>query len=185
MNNKLISFLILSALVSLGVKTTARAAPVESTNPFESKSHPLDPQVPQVEIEPRVVDLTAPSGGHAGLRSLVVPGWGQIFNGEKRKGAVLFGTTLTAGFLAYFFYQESSESYDEYKNSGRINDSRYDDYERELTVSRARGGMAAILWVYSIYDAFGKGSSPKTSRSAALQVDVNPAGGKVTWQKKF
>ncbi len=132
-----------------------------------------------------VIGVSRHTAMTAGLRSVVIPGWGQMFNGESRKGVVILGTTLAAAGLSYMFYEESSDSYDKYKNSGVRNDPHYDDYSRERTVSLAFGGLAAVVWSYSIINAFANGSSPKSARASNIQVALNSEGGEVTWQRKF
>ncbi len=66
--------------------------------------------------EPAVVDTTAqdttvykdPTG--AMLRSLLVPGWGQFYNGKWFKGLLVAGTEIGLGINAYILNQWAQEA---------------------------------------------------------------------------
>lgn len=139
----------------------------------------------KLEVEDKTFDLSDQNSRNAGIRSIVIPGWGQSFYGDKRKGALLFGTTLAAGTLALLSYSKSVNSYDDYKNSGRVDDSSYDDYSRELTASIALTAVAGILWGYSIFDAFKHRDPSEAARETNIQLSMNSQGADVTWQRKF
>ena len=38
------------------------------------------------------------------LRSLLIPGWGQIYSNEKLYAALWFGSELSLGIFSYLFY---------------------------------------------------------------------------------
>jgi hypothetical protein len=137
------------------------------------------------DIDYHVVELINHSPGHAGVRSILIPGWGQSFNEEKVKGALLFGTTVITLTSSLVFYRKAQNSYDDYKGSGRMDDSHYDDYKRQQTASVVFGGMAAVLWTFSIVDAFSHGYRPVTANASTFQMAMTSDGADLTWRKKF
>jgi len=139
----------------------------------------------KLDVGEKTFDWSDQNSKNAGIRSILIPGWGQSFYGDKRSGALLFGTTFAVGTLALLSYRKSIDSYDDYKNSGRVDDSSYDDYSNERTVSLALTGLAGILWGYSIYDAFTHKWPTAAAQDSTIQLSMNPQGADVTWQRKF
>lgn len=136
-------------------------------------------------VEYRAVPLMEHTPLNASIRSTLVPGWGQSFNGEKRKGSLLFGTTVAAVALSAYFYSSSQHSYDDYKASGRVNNENYDDYTRENALTWAFGSAAAFLWVYSIVNAGNTARRQNRQASLPLQISFNSDEASVQWKKEF
>lgn len=95
---------------------------------------------------PEVVFVQEKNPAAAGLFSFLIPGGGQVYNGQIGKGLVFFGGTLGAVMLA----QNSIENGDE-ECARRLEE------EPGLTSCSSGGGGALLvaggLWVVSIVDA--------------------------------
>lgn len=91
----------------------------------------------------------------AALRSMVVPGWGQLYKGEPTKGWLLLGlwsATAAGSGLAHWQRHEAREAYERVQDPSRV-DGRYDTY---ADWHRARNNLllaAAGVWLYSYLDA--------------------------------
>lgn len=103
-------------------------------------------------------------------RSLVIPGWGQIYRGHRKKGMVLMGVglgatalwavkymafrsarsdyeaTTRADVLSGGIYQGDSGPYSEYEARHRIADSRASTANKLL-------GVAIGIWAYNLVDS--------------------------------
>jgi hypothetical protein len=91
----------------------------------------------------------------AGLRSAAVPGWGQLYKGERSKGMKFFGAvtlTATGGILTNLL---SHEYHSKAKNARRqVDRDRYKKWsDRFYYTSIFVGGIAGILHIYNIIDA--------------------------------
>ncbi len=100
--------------------------------------------------------------------SWLVPGLPQCQTGQKLKGGILgiFFLSTAIGSLSTYIsannvYSKSKTKWDEalqtvnYSNRMLIIKESYDNYEKSvalLTVSRCLAGVAAGIWIYSIYD---------------------------------
>lgn len=90
---------------------------------------------------------------NAVIRSALVPGWGQHFNREPVKGAMMGLTFFASALGAVHYYRQSQDSYDDYKAQGVPSSDLYDDYESEKTYASVLGGVALFMWGYSMIDA--------------------------------
>lgn len=88
------------------------------------------------------------------IRSAVMPGWGQGWNYQKTKGWIVFGVFAVSVFGAFYYLNKSEGDYERYKELGAIESSYYDDYEKDLNVSRIFGCVAVASWLFSIVDAY-------------------------------
>ncbi len=101
-------------------------------------------------------------------RSLIFPGWGQMYRGHKKRGLIALGTTLAAGaFLA-----KSSSDYNSAKNSydqtrvaelnlealetggelPRLFETRYQAYESSTGRANAAAIAFAVVWGAVVLD---------------------------------
>lgn len=91
----------------------------------------------------------------ATLRSLAVPGWGQLYKGERAKGWVLagaWGAFATGTLAAHIVRSEARQDYLDATTPLEIAE-RYDTYN---AWHRARGALmigAAAVWAYAAFDA--------------------------------
>ena len=91
---------------------------------------------------------------NAALRSAVMPGWGQGWNGQKTKGWIVFGVFAVSVFGAFYYLSKSEGDYVSYKRLGSRESSYYDDYENDLNTSRILGCVAAAAWIFAVVDAY-------------------------------
>ena len=88
-------------------------------------------------------------------RSIILPGWGQRYKGEKNKGSQYLTATATAGgatFLAFYM----SDSYTRKAENERDLENRkfYNDWSgRSHTIGIISGLIAGGLYGYNIFDA--------------------------------
>lgn len=136
-------------------------------------------------VDYRVVDMTHHSPMSAAVRSLLVPGWGQGFNRQRVKGALLFATFAFATYGAIDQYRASEDTYDEYEARGLPNDDLYEQYETEKLRALVLGGAAAALWAFAVIDAYRNAYNPLWSKRDGIQVVASAEGGKVVWKKSF
>lgn len=99
-------------------------------------------------------DLTAKTQGNAIVRSILIPGWGQLFQGKKTKGyIILFGAIVSAG-VAYYYYYQADKAYDKYKTIGLVSDSSYQDYVNNSNNSQYALLSLGVFWLYGIVDTY-------------------------------
>ena len=91
---------------------------------------------------------------NAALRSAVMPGWGQGWNGQKTKGWIVFGVFAVSLFGAFYYLAKADGDYVTYERVGARNSSYYDDYEKDLNTSRTLGCVAAAAWIFAVVDAY-------------------------------
>jgi hypothetical protein len=99
-------------------------------------------------------DLSEATPANAALRSALVPGWGQWFNSERQKGAILGGATLIATGAAAWLFVDSHSVYNDYTARGVPNDPLYDRYKNERTSAFIALGAASIGYLFGIFDAY-------------------------------
>ncbi len=121
----------------------------------------------------RDVDLSVHTKMSAGVRSLLVPGWGQAYNEEPRKAALFFGVTAILAGSAIVTYRDAQDSYDEYKAGGQKNASSYDDYKNGLNLSAVLIGLTAIMWGVGVSDAVRNSSGPRANAGTTLAFNEN------------
>lgn len=127
------------------------------------------------EAEIRYLVLQDPRAS-AALRSMVVPGWGQLYKGERKKGFVLAGLwTLTAGgtLVAHLSRQQARDLYLDATTQAQALD-RFQDYS---TWHKVRNNFllgAVGVWAYSYLDAILRGN-PMPAPATGLQVSLLPA----------
>ena len=110
----------------------------------------------------------------ATVRSLAVPGWGQLYNGQRAKGWMLIGTwsALAAGTVAsHIARSQAHRDYLGATTQAEIAD-RYDTYN---AWHRRRSALAlgtAAIWAYAALDAL----IFEGPRTEALALRVSPSG---------
>ncbi len=104
------------------------------------------------------------------LRSMVLPGWGQLYKGERTKGVVLLGVWgfMAAGSLtAHVLRQQAQDTYLEAGTSEEALD-RYDTFNRRHKARNALFLGAAGVWFISYVDALITDNRPRERRSLLL-----------------
>lgn len=83
----------------------------------------------------------------AGLASLLIPGWGQIVNGQLRKGLFfLFGFLLQAYLLAYYLATPLYRIVSDLDPNQKL-------LREIINAGQIALGVTALLWLVSAYDA--------------------------------
>lgn len=107
----------------------------------------------------------------AALRSMLVPGWGQLHKGERRKGYLLLGTWSAAAAGTVLTYVQRREAADAYEAATTPDEAMrlYDTYNRWYRLHHAaRWGLGA-LWLAGYVDALVSGA-PTSGPPARLTV---------------
>ncbi|MFN0118557.1 MAG: DUF5683 domain-containing protein [Elusimicrobiota bacterium] len=138
------------------------------------------------EIQYHVFDLTQRSPKSALIRSVIVPGWGQAFNQQRKKGGVFLFGFLTTAVGSYVVRQQANQSYDEYKNKGSKDDSLYSDYEDERSIALVLGISAGALWIASMFDAYKSAyDSLYSVQDHSMELAYFSGKTQVRWKKRF
>jgi len=114
--------------------------------------------------------LTPKTRFKAGVRSLVFPGWGQVYSERKKSGIFLSLVQLSAGIVTLVSHRDYENAFNEYKNS--INDYKEnkwdsdvrDQYWEALVLKHKKAGDAfdkrqtwlyitGGLWIYNFLDS--------------------------------
>lgn len=146
------------------------------------------------------VNLKRRTRGKAALRSLLWPGWGQLYSEQPTKGAVMSGLAIIAGVslaVAETNYQDKREVYDlaygdllDAQVAGslddlaplqlRVNDAQAEAYDAE-SYRRAAIGATIAVWSVSFLDAllfFPEAKSSAATRALTLNPEIDPLAGK-------
>ena len=106
------------------------------------------------EVTPRYV-LVPDRRAEAALRSMVLPGWGQLYKGERTKGRILLGVwgIAVAGTVsAHVLRQQSRDTYLDAVDPDEVLE-RYDTFNQWHKTRNALVLGTAVIWVYSYLDA--------------------------------
>ena len=130
--------------------------------------------VPDYEMQDRIKYSIA--------RSVVLPGWGHIYNGEKTKGILLTTFSIAAlGASVYLWFETNNKESDylQEKNVPQIAD-KYDEYNFFYKMRNISILTYAVIWIYSQIDLlffsdFDKNENPGTSYLP--EVNINPLTG--------
>jgi hypothetical protein len=149
---------------------SARAGP-EATAEFHSS-----PGDGIANMAVRGVAHAAP-GSRAGalFRSILVPGYGQLYNGHTIKGGVFFGTEIALLSAALAFHLAGDSLLGDYNREARLQvgsdpTGRVQQiYDAAQTRYQIRDGLllaATGVWVLNMADAFLSGGKPRPSVAA-------------------
>ena len=128
----------------------------------------------------------------AAMRSMLVPGWGQLYKGDRRKGQILIATWgITAGgaLTAHFLRQDAERRYLDANTQEEVFD-RFETFDRW---HKARNNLfiaAVAVWLYSYVDALllpPSSSAPglRQNRTSFYAVPVGPDGAQFTFRYAF
>lgn len=192
---------------TLGVLLAARAADVEARQQFAAAlsldpARTLDP----VLVSPKTVELfeavraemalgaaspAAPPGAGptvryivladprpgAALRSAVLPGWGQIHRGDRRRGwafAAGVGLAASGALAAHVAYAQARQDYGAAATPSDI-DAAYDRANRLYRLRNGLAAGAALGWAASVAEALLSGG-PRAPGGASPAASVAPSG---------
>lgn len=128
----------------------------------------------------------------AAMRSMLVPGWGQLYKGESRKGWALvgaWGVAAGGAVTAHVLRGRAEEAYLDEDDPARVAD-RYDRFNTWHRVRNNAALAAAGVWLVAYVDALVRPVQPRALHGAlhgALhRVSVRPQPGAVqvqmTWR---
>jgi len=132
---------------------------------------------PVVRPTPRVEVKVTP--GQAALRSLLLPGWGQISTGQKTKGYIFMGVVAgSIGFLGYShaaFFQAQSNYQDATDPATAM--TAYDDYNKSNSMKNISYIVLAVAWAGNVADAYFLSPKGSPGRQASLPLEIVPVEG--------
>ena len=137
------------------------------------------------DVQYYVLDFTSHSPGNAAIRSALVPGWGQAFNGNQVKGTLWFSAFALAAVGSAVMANQADKTHDEYEATGRNNGPLYDDYEREYKLSLVLAAAAVGVWAMSVVNAYRQGYDALWSQAPAIDVVYAGDTAGVRWKKRF
>ncbi|KAA3613372.1 MAG: hypothetical protein DWQ05_17945 [Calditrichaeota bacterium] len=114
----------------------------------------------------------------AGLRSIALPGWGQLYKHQKKRGYVfggLFIGSAAAASLVYLFERDLRDKYQLERDRNKISD-RYNSYNNTAKTRKLFQYAVAGIWLTSVLDAFIKDYKPQLKadkNTIGLAVEIN------------
>jgi len=88
------------------------------------------------------------------VRSMVLPGWGHLYSGNKTKGWILTSASaLTLGSMVYFIF-DANDKRSQYLNEvdPSLVDEKYNAYNTSYKIRNSLIVMYALFWIYSQID---------------------------------
>ena len=126
-------------------------------------------------VVPRYV-LVPDRRSEAVLRSMVLPGWGQLYKGDRTKGIVLLGVwgfTAAGSLTAHLRRQQARDDYLAAITTEEAID-RYDTFNQRHKLRNALLISAASVWIVSYVDALLVDNRPRQQRSLLLAPAFSP-----------
>lgn len=140
----------------------------------EYKQNLLNSDENKQEIRYVLVQDPRPS---AALRSMLIPGWGQWYKGEKSKGKILMGLwggSVTGVIIAHIIRNHAEDRYLSETNPDKI-ESRFKTFDRWHKIRNNLLIFAAGIWVYSYLDAILNNHPLKKQAKSESFIQWNPA----------
>lgn len=91
----------------------------------------------------------------AAMRSMLLPGWGQTYKGQRSKGRVLmalWGVGVVGSLVAHIKRQDAEDKYLSERDPGKIQ-SRFNTFDTFHKVRNSLLIFSAGVWIYSYVDA--------------------------------
>lgn len=90
----------------------------------------------------------------APMRSLLLPGWGQMYNGRPARGGVYLASAALLFASAGVSSVSAREAYRRYREAdGSTAVARYDRYRRTVNLTNVLLGAGVLLWAGNVVDA--------------------------------
>jgi len=91
----------------------------------------------------------------ATLRSMILPGWGQLYKNDKKKGYVLITSTATVTIATVIFHVVQNNAHHDYLNATEqgIIKKKYDKYNRYYKLRNNTAIIGGGIWLYAFFDA--------------------------------
>lgn len=114
----------------------------------------------------------------AAYRSMLVPGWGQLYKGQRTRGYTFMGlwvATAAGTLTAHIIRNDRRQSYLNETNPADVQD-RYDEFNRWHKARNNLAIGAALTWVVSYLDAliFEGPRQPRSGPSLGLSYHASP-----------
>ncbi len=106
----------------------------------------------------------------AALRSMILPGWGQVYKGEKRKGLILsglWGLGIAGSMITHFAGQDAEDKYLAETNPAQIG-SRFNRFNKFHKLRNNLLLFSAGVWLFSYVDTILK-NKPARFEPSRLQ----------------
>lgn len=98
----------------------------------------------------------------AAWRSMVLPGWGQLYKGQETKGYLIFSGFMlnSVGLITAVIYERSAR--DAYMNAVQPAEieTKYQEYDKWNNIRRILTGTGIAIWLYAFGDALWSPASP-------------------------
>ncbi len=131
-----------------------------------------DAGAPRADVRYVLVQDPRPA---AAMRSMILPGWGQLYKGEKTKGRVLLGL-WSAGVIgtvaAHIARANAEDKYLAETDPNRI-ESRYDAFNRYHKLRNNLLIFSGGVWLFSYLDAIVKKQNPNYSSQNSVLILPN------------
>ncbi|MDX1740901.1 MAG: hypothetical protein R3178_06390, partial [Rhodothermales bacterium] len=115
----------------------------------------------------------------AAYRSMLVPGWGQIYKGQRKRGYLfmgLWGATAAGTIAAHIVRHDREQAYLDETDPTQV-PSRFDDFNRWHKVRNNLAIGAALTWVVSYLDALIFEGPDRPAAGPSLNLSYRPAHG--------
>ena len=156
---------------------TPPPAPVPEAKPAPKPMARPVTRPPVVRPTPRVEVKVTP--GQAALRSLLLPGWGQISTGQKTKGYIFMGVVAgSLGFLGYSHaaYFQAQSNYKDATDPATAM-TAYDDYNKSNSMKNISYIVLAVAWAGNVADAYFLSPRSSSGRQASMPLEIVPVDG--------
>lgn len=115
-------------------------------------------------------------------RSAIIPGWGQIYKKQKRRGIVFGASFFSSAIMTGIAYSMEDKYHQDYLNSQEVSDidNNYAKYNDWYKIRRSLSWITAGIWIANIADALwspfpGTKISvvPTASTPLSIKIDLN------------
>jgi hypothetical protein len=91
----------------------------------------------------------------AALRSMIVPGWGQLYKNDQSKGFILVGATAAVTLATVVFHFLQEDAHDQYLKATDQNaiEQKYDKYNTFYKLRNNTALLGGAIWLYAFFDA--------------------------------
>lgn len=119
------------------------------------------------------------------MKSVLVPGWGQISAKFNTKGTIILGTELLLAGTAYYYYDKAMYNYDLYESATQVEEieNYYKKAQTPYQYTYILLGFATLVWAYNIFDVIQSTEEYNANlwqeiwqRQASSPVQITPNG---------
>ncbi len=145
-------------------------------------------EVRQEEMRAREAQLARTSRRGALLRSAVLPGWGQRYQGYRGRSFVMLGATAVAAIYAISAensYQTAKDDYDQARPGADFEDL-FDEYTRKADQADVALGILGAAWLFNVLDTVFQGPNlERPSGGLLLQQEFGRKGFRLVYSMGF